>query len=68
MVNTDQRAIQMKLPKIEQETEPKGKRSYRWNIYGNFVGYIGRKRWMTFATEFDAKEWVNEQSDNNNHK
>lgn len=48
----------MKLPQIQQEPEPQGKRSYRWNIYGNFVGYIGRKRWMTFATEFDAKEWV----------
>lgn len=48
----------MKLPQIKQEQEPKGKRSYRWNIYGNYVGYIGRKRWMTFATEFDAKEWV----------
>lgn len=48
----------MQLPKIQQEKEPKGKRSYRWNIYGNYVGYIGCKRWMTFATEFDAKEWV----------
>ena len=48
----------MQLPKIEQEPEPKGKRSYRWNIYGNWVGYIGRKRWVNFATEFDAKEWV----------
>lgn len=51
----------MELPKIEQEQEPKGKRSYRWNIWGNYAGYIGRKRWMTFALEADAKEWVNEQ-------
>ena len=54
----------MKLPQIQQEQEPTGKRSYRWNIYGNFVGYIGRKRWMTFALEADAKEWVAEQENN----
>lgn len=51
----------MQLPKIEQEQEPEGKRSYRWNIYGNFVGYIGRKRWITFAREADAIEWVAKQ-------
>lgn len=51
----------MKLPQIKQEQEPKGKRSYRWNIYGNFVGYIGRKRWINFAREADAIEWVNEK-------
>ena len=54
----------MKLPQIQQEQEPTGKRSYRWNIYGNFVGYIGRKRWMTFALEADAKEWVAEKENN----
>jgi len=52
---------QMKLRQIKQKQEPKGKRSYRWNILGNFVGYVGRKRWMSFDTEFDAKEWVAEQ-------
>lgn len=54
----------MKLPKIEQEQEPKGKRSIRWNIYGNWVGYIGRKRWITFATEFDAIEWRDQKQEN----
>lgn len=47
----------MKLPAIKQEEEPKGKRSIRWNIYGNWVGYIGKYRWMTFAREQDAIEW-----------
>lgn len=51
----------MQLSQIKQEQEPKGKRSYRWNVWGNYVGYIGRKRWMTFAREADAIEWVNEQ-------
>jgi hypothetical protein len=55
----------MKLPKLEQEIEPKGKRSYRWNVWGNYVGYIGRKRWMTFAIESDAKEWVAEGEKDN---
>jgi len=50
----------MNLPNIEQEAEPKGKRSYRWNVWGNYVGYIGRKRWMAFAIEQDAKDWVAE--------
>lgn len=54
----------MQLPKIEQEQEPKGKRSYRWNIYGNYVGYIGRRKWRVFANEFDAKLWVEEQENN----
>lgn len=53
----------MKLPEIKQEPEPKGKRSIRWNVWGNWVGYIGRKRWMTFASEFDANEWLNEGKD-----
>ena len=54
----------MKLPQIKQEQEPKGKRSIRWNIWGNYVGYIGRRRWMTFANERDANEWLNEKSEN----
>lgn len=54
----------MKLPQIQQEQEPKGKRSIRWNVWGNWVGYIGRKRWMTFASEFDANEWLNEDKTN----
>lgn len=53
----------MQLPQIQQEQEPKGKRSYRWNVWGNYVGYIGRKRWMTFALEADAIEWVNEKKE-----
>lgn len=48
----------MELPKIKQEQEPKGKRSYRWNVYGNYVGYIGTRRWRTFAKEQDAIDWV----------
>lgn len=55
----------MKLPKIEQEKEPEGKRSYRWNVHGNFVCYIGRKRWIDFAREADAIEWVNKKSESN---
>lgn len=50
--------MKMQLPKIEQEQEPKGKRSIRQNVWSNYIGYIGRYRWMTFASEFDAKEWV----------
>ena len=53
--------MKINYPKVEQETEPKGKRSYRWNIYGNYVGYIGRTRWMTFAHEDEAIEWANEK-------
>jgi hypothetical protein len=47
----------MKLPDIKQEPEPKGKRRIHWNIWGNWVGYIGRYRWMTFSNEADAIEW-----------
>lgn len=50
----------MKLPKIEQEPEPKGRRSVRQNIWGNWVGYIGNRRWMTFSREQDAIDWRDE--------
>lgn len=53
----------MKLPQIKQEQEPKGKRSYRKNVWGNYVGYVGRKRWIDFGREFDAIEWVAEQDE-----
>lgn len=58
----------MKLPAISQEQEPNGKRWYRWNVYGNYVGYIGNRRWMTFANEFDAIEWVNAKEQSNENR
>lgn len=54
----------MKLPKIAQEETPKGKRSIRWNIWGNWVGYVSGKRWIEFGSqpwsEREANEWMNE--------
>ena len=52
----------MQLPKINQEPTPKGKRSVRWNIYGNWVGYVSGKRWKEFGcqpwSEREANEWL----------
>lgn len=39
----------MNLPTIAQEETPKGKRTVKANIYGNLVGYIGKKRWEEFG-------------------
>lgn len=54
----------MDLPKIDQEPTPKGKRSIRWNIYGNWVGYVSGRRWKEFGcqpwSEREAIEWRDE--------
>lgn len=55
----------MQFPKIDQKQEPKGKRSYRCNRWGYFIGYIGRKRWMTFVKEQDAIHWVAKDKSSN---
>jgi hypothetical protein len=52
----------MKLPAIPQEREPKGKRSIRRNVWGNWIGYIGTRKWMTFAKEANAIEWRDAQN------
>lgn len=40
---------------------PKGKRSVRQNIYGNWVGYVSGKRWEDFGdapwAEATAQAW-----------
>lgn len=56
-----------KFPEIKQ-IEIKGKRSIKWNIYGNWVGYAGGKRVMEFGcqtwSEREANEWLNEKNQN----
>lgn len=54
----------MQLPEVKQEETPQGKRSIRWNVYGNWVGYVSGKRWKEFGcqawSEREANEWVQE--------
>ena len=38
--------------------EPKGKRHYKQNVYGNYVGYIGRARWIEFGDKPWSEEWA----------
>lgn len=49
---------------IEKEVTPKGKRSIRFNVWGNWVGYVSGKRWIDFGchacAESDAIEWKND--------
>ena len=45
------------ISKIQQEPEPKGKRTIRFNVWGNWVGYISGRRWLTFTSEQDAIDW-----------
>lgn len=58
----------MKLPTIPQPETPKGKRSIRWNVYGNWVGYVSGKRWKEFGSkpwsEAEANAWLEEQQCN----
>lgn len=42
-------AYKILYPTIEQEETPKGKRTVRLNIWGNWIGYVGRKRWLDFG-------------------
>ena len=42
-----------------QGDETMAKRTIRKNIYGNYVGYVGRSREMEFGEdETGAKEWL----------
>lgn len=47
---------------IEKEATPKGKRTVRLNIWGNWIGYVSGRRWMDFgchaSAEQDAAEWI----------
>ena len=59
----------MELPRIQQETPPKGKRTVRRSIYGNLNGYIGGRFWTTFGDAFDtcnqedADAWARGETD-----
>lgn len=60
------------LPAIEQREIPKGKRKIRQNIWGNWVGYIGRERFKEFgyraSAESEALNWLNEGVENGKRK
>jgi hypothetical protein len=41
------------------EQAPKGKRSIRKNVWGNWVGYVAGKRWEMFGDDLVvAKHWL----------
>ena len=51
------------FPEIEVKETPKGKRSIRCNVWGNWVGYVSGKRFKEFGvSEHDAVEWLNESN------
>lgn len=54
---------------IDCHTEPNGKRSWRIDKAGSYVGYIGRTRWMDFYDqvysnqEILAQAWADGRED-----
>lgn len=57
------RMIYMKfiLP-IKELSPPKGKRTIKLNMWGNWVGYISGRRYKDLGcSEYTAKEWLTEE-------
>ena len=56
---------------MNTDDTPKGKRSIRLNIWGNWVGYVSGRRWMEFGcqawAEREAREWLEHQPPQRNY-